>query len=166
MYGVIKPSPKSFAVEGRNVRIAVVLNVLLVALGMMAEAKGDDNPEPSPIPEKLRPEAKKAFDKKLQYFIWTEGKMVTPKDLKLRYATNPDQKAEPASTAVTLIRNVRGMKVPWAGYDQGIANATNGPGDFKGIVEVTIYLIKEADQVMAEKAPAISNTVKVKAKFE
>ena len=143
----------------------IALGLLLVALGPAAGAKGDEKPEPSPIPEKLQPNAKKAFDKEMQYFIWTEDKMVTPEDLKLRYAANPDRKAEPASTVVKLIRPVKGMKVPWAGYSQGIVTSTNGPGDFKGTVEVTIYLIKEADQLKEEKAPAISNTVKVKVKF-
>jgi len=147
-------------------RIALALSLLLVALGTVAGAKGDEKPEPSPIPEKLQPEAKKAFDKEMQYFIWTEEKMVTPKDLKLRYATNPDQKAEPASTVIKLTRTVKGMNVPWAGYSQGVVTSTDGPGDFKGTVEVTIYLIKEADQLKEEKAPAISNTVKVKVKFE
>ena len=68
--------------------------------------------------------------------------------------------------SIKLTRTVKGMKVPWAGYSQGIDSSTNGPGDFKGTVEVTIYVIKEADQVKEEKALAISNTVKVKVKFE
>jgi len=147
-------------------RIALALALLLVALSTVAGAEGDANPEPSTIPEKLQAEAKKAFDKKLPYFLWTEEKLVTPKDLKLRFATNPDQKVGPASTVVKLIRTVQGMKVPWTGYSRGIDTTTNGPGDFKGTVEVTIYLINQADQLKEEKAPAISNAAKVKVKFE
>src|SRR5439155_24734942 len=70
--GIIKPSQKSFIPEGLTMRIALALSLLLVALGTVAGAKGDGKPEPSPIPEKLQPEAKKAFDKEMQYFIWTE----------------------------------------------------------------------------------------------
>jgi hypothetical protein len=146
-------------------RIALALG-LLIALGIVSGANGDENLEPSPIPPKLQGEAKKAFAKKLPYFIWIEEKMVTAKDLKLRYATHPDQKAEPASTVIRLIRTVRGMNVPWAGYSQGIATSTTGPSDLKGTVEATIYLIKEDEQVQEEKAAAISNPLKVKVKFE
>ncbi len=147
-------------------RVALALGMLVVALSMLAGANGDEKSEPSPIPQNLRAQAKKSFDNKLPYFLWTEEKLVSPKDLKIRYATNPDQRAEPASTVFKFSRTVRGMNVPYAEYAQGIVTATAGPGDFKGIVEVTIYLIREADQLKEDKAPAISNTVKLKAKFE
>jgi hypothetical protein len=147
-------------------RNVLAMGLLLVALGTVGAAKGQEEPKPSPIPEKLQGEAKKAFAKKAAYFIWIEEKMVTSKDLKLRYATHPDQKEEPASTVIRLIRPVRGMNVPWAGYSQGIVTFTSGPSDLKGAVEATIYLIKEEDQIKEEKAPAISNTLKVKVKFE
>ncbi len=122
--------------------------------------------QPSPIPEKLEAEAKKVFAKKSAYFIWTEEKAVVPKDLKLRYAVNPDQKAEPASTVVRFTRPVMGLNVPYAFVCQGIVSYTNGPGDFKGTVEVTIHLINETDQLKEDKAAPISNMVKVKVKFE
>jgi hypothetical protein len=122
--------------------------------------------KPSPIPKKLEAEAKKVFAKKSMYFIWTEEKAVTRKDLKLRYAVNPGQKEEPASTVVRFTRTVRGMNVPFTSTGQGIVSYTGGPGDFKGTVDVTIHLIKETDQVKEDTAVPISNTVKVKVKFE
>ena len=64
------------------------------------------------------------------------------------------------------MRTVKGMNVPFTFTSQGIVNYTNGPGDFKGLADVTIHLIREADQVKEEKAAPISNTLKVKVKFE
>ena len=160
-------------------RITLAGSLLFVAIALLSGNPADaqdkkDEPKveldgelkPSPIPEKLEAEAKKVFAKKSAYFIWTEEKAVTPKDLTLRYAVNPDQKAEPASTVVRLTRVVKGQKVPFTSTSQGIVSYTNGPGDFKGTVDVTIHLIKETDQLKEEKAAPISNTLKVKVKFE
>jgi hypothetical protein len=160
-------------------RIALAGTLLFVALALLSgnpaaaqnkinESKDEVVGElkPSPIPEKMDAEAKKVFAKKSPYFIWTEGKPVSNKDLKLRYAVNPDQKAEPASTVARLTRAVKGRLVPYTFTSQGIVSYTNGPRDFKGTTDVTVYLIKETDQLKEDKAAPISNMLKVRVKFE
>jgi hypothetical protein len=180
----IKPLPQP-SPEGPTVRTALA-GSLLLAVGLLggaaAQEKNDakvaagGKAEPSPIPENLAAEAKKAFARKMTYFIWSEEKAAKAKDFNLRSAVNPDGQAEPAYTVAKFTYTAQGQKVPFTSTGDGIVGEIRlgGAGAFKGTAEVTYYLIKASDAVTkdgrpqpnAEKAPPISNTIKVKLTFE
>ena len=131
-------------------------------------------PEPSPIPEKLMADAKKAFDKKMIYFIWTDAKAGKAKDCAVRFAVNPDFKEEPVFTVAKFTYTAKnGMKVPYSQTGDGIAKGLNGPGGYKGATDVNIFLVKGSDVITPkgvakepEKLPPVSNTITVKLTFE
>src|SRR5687767_13112164 len=97
--------------------------------------------KPSEIPEKLQGDAKKQFAAKKLYYIWVEmpGKA---KDLKVKFAVNPEMKAEEVRTVYKLTRAVNGKQIPWTGIGGGgIGGPPTIDGKFKGQTNVTIYLI-------------------------
>jgi hypothetical protein len=151
---------------------AALCLLMVVACSIESRVRAEEGDKPSPLPEKLQKEAEKAFAAKKLFYIWADQPSPKFKDLRLKYAVNPDLKEEEAHRVIKLTYRARTGQIPWTGTEPGITSPF-GPSSFKGQGVASIYLIKEADILTPkgvnpnpEKVPPRSNTLTVKVAFE
>ena len=146
--------------------------LMVVVCSFGSEVRAED--KPSPVPEKLEKEAKKAFAQKKLFYIWADPPTAKVKDLRLSYAVNPGVKEEEAHRVVKLTYRTRtSQMIPWSGTEPGITGPTTFVESFKGQAVVSIYLIKESDILTPkgvnrdpEKVPPRSNIITLKLTFD
>src|SRR4051794_33682853 len=110
---------------------AALGSLLVVACSWASAVFAEEGDRPTPIPEKLQKDADKAFKEKKLFFIWAEQPTAKFRDLRLRYAVNPDLKEEDAHRVMKFSYRARTGQIPYSSTEPGITSPF-GPSSFKG----------------------------------